>query len=156
MGPSIDFRLQSTRMSGPLVVSPTLTIPAAELRWTAVRASGPGGQNVNKVSSKVELRFDFESSAVLSAETKARLRSLLRSRLDAEGSLVVTSQATRDQQRNLEDARAKLAELVAQASHRPKRRKATRPSFSAREARLKEKRHQSSRKDHRRPGRGDE
>jgi len=141
-------------MSAPLVVSPTLTIPAAELRWTAVRSSGPGGQNVNKVSSKVELRFDFERSAVLSAETKARLRSLLHARLDAEGSLLVISQATRDRQRNLEDARAKLAELVASATRRPKRRKATRPPFSAGEARLEQKRRQSGRKELRRVGRG--
>jgi ribosome-associated protein len=156
VGPWIDFRLQSSVMSAPLIVSPTLTIPAAELRWTSVRASGPGGQNVNKVSSKVELHFDFEGSAVLSAETKARLRALAQSRLDAEGHLVVVSQATRDRQRNLEDARAKLAEIVAHACQRPKRRKATRPPFSAGEARLRDKRHHANRKEHRRSSKGDE
>jgi ribosome-associated protein len=144
-------------MSDPLVVSPTLTIPAAELRWASVRSSGPGGQNVNKVSSKVELRFDFEASAVLSAETKARLRQLSQSRLDAEGQLLIVSQATRDRQRNLEDARAKLAAMVALACHRPKRRKATRPPFSAGQERLRDKRKQADRKQHRRPtGKGDE
>ncbi|SRR6266511_1401741 len=137
-------------VSDPLIVSRALTIPADELRWTAVRSSGPGGQNVNKVSSKVELRFDFEKSRVLQEETKARLRVLARSRLDAEGRILLVSQATRDRQRNLEDARAKLAELVAQAYQRPKRRRATRPSLGATEARLREKRHHARRKDERR------
>jgi ribosome-associated protein len=144
-------------MSEPLVVSPALTIPGAELRWASVRASGPGGQNVNKVSSKVELRFDFEGSTALTAEIKVRLRHLAQSRLDSEGSLLIVSQVTRDRQRNLEDARAKLAAMIAQASIRPKRRKATRPTFSAKQERLREKRKQSDRKVHRRSaGRGDE
>src|ERR1700704_5966774 len=118
-------------MSEPLPVSQALIIPADELRWTSVRSSGPGGQNVNKVSSKVELRFDFERSRVLDAETKARLRALARTRLDAEGQILIVSQATRDRQRNLEDARAKLGEVVLRACVRPKRRRPTRPSFGA-------------------------
>jgi ribosome-associated protein len=140
-------------VSQPLVVSSTLTIPADELRWTSVRSSGPGGQNVNKVSSKVELRFDFERSRVLGADTKMRLRALAGSRLDAEGQILIVSQATRDRQRNLEDARAKLGVLVLQASERPKRRRATRPSRGATETRLREKRLHSARKRdrHRRP-----
>jgi ribosome-associated protein len=133
-------------MSEPLVVSRALTIPADELRWTSVRSSGPGGQNVNKVSSKVELRFDFERSRVLREDTKARLRGLAQGRLDAEGRILVVSQATRDRQRNLEDARAKLAELVTRACVRPKRRRPTRPSRGATENRLSEKRHHSARK----------
>jgi ribosome-associated protein len=144
-------------VSEPLVVSPAVTIPGAELRWASVRASGPGGQNVNKVSSKVELRFDFESSSVLAPDIKSRLRLLAQSRLDAEGNLLIVSQVTRDRQRNLEDARAKLAALVVQASLRPKRRKPTRPSFSAKQERLKDKRKQSDRKVRRRSaGKGDE
>lgn len=143
-------------MSVPLVVSPALTIPAAELRWLSVRASGPGGQNVNKVSSKIELRFDFERSAVLSGETKARLRALSQGRLDAEGSIRIVSQVSRDRQRNLEDARAKLALLVAKACQRPKRRRPTRPSFSATESRLRDKKHHAVRKQHRKSsGEGD-
>jgi ribosome-associated protein len=127
-----------------------LTIPADELRWTSVRSSGPGGQNVNKVSSKVELRFDFERSRVLAADVKARLRAIAATRLDASGHLLIVSQATRDRQRNLEDARAKLVELVVRASFRPKRRRATRPSYGATETRLKEKRIHSTRKRNRR------
>src|SRR5450432_823154 len=98
-------------MSGPLVVA-HLVIPEAELRWTAVRASGPGGQNVNKVASKIDLRFDFEQSAALTAELKARLRITAAARLDADGRLQITSQLTRNQPDNLEDARQKLAELL--------------------------------------------
>src|SRR5262249_6091041 len=133
-------------MSDPLVVSAVLVIPADELHFTSVRSSGPGGQNVNKVSSKVELRFDFERSRVLAADAKARLRALAAGRLDREGHVLVVSQATRDRQRNLEDARAKLAELLARASERPKRRRPTRPSRSAQETRLQEKRHHATRK----------
>lgn len=133
-------------MSDPLVVSPSLTVPANELRMTAVRASGPGGQNVNKVASKVELRFDFEQSRVLSVEQKARLRSFARARLDAEGAILIVSQLTRDRQRNLEDARAKLAELIVASGKRPKRRKPTKPSRGAKESRLSDKRHHSDRK----------
>jgi ribosome-associated protein len=140
-------------MSAPLVVSTSLTIPAAELRWVAVRSSGPGGQNVNKVSSKVELRFDFERSAVLSGDTKDRLRGLSQSRLDSEGNILIVSQATRDRQRNLEDARAKLADLVARACERPKRRRATRTTRAAIEARLRDKRHQAAQKVRRRGSR---
>jgi ribosome-associated protein len=133
-------------VSQPLAVSHALTIPADELRWTSVRSSGPGGQNVNKVSSKVELRFDFERSRVLDVDTKARLRSIAAARLDAEGHILIVSQATRDRQRNLDDARAKLGELVLRALLRPKRRRATRPSFGATQTRLREKRHHADRK----------
>ncbi|HKQ70862.1 MAG TPA: alternative ribosome rescue aminoacyl-tRNA hydrolase ArfB [Polyangiaceae bacterium] len=130
----------------PLVVSSSLVIPAAELRWTAVRSSGPGGQNVNKVSSKVELRFDFERSVVLRDDTKARLRAIAAGRLDAAGQILIVSQATRDRQRNLDDARAKLVELVVRASHRPKTRRPTRPSRGATQSRLDDKRAHSNRK----------
>lgn len=133
-------------MSDALLVSPTLTIPANELRFTSVRASGPGGQNVNKVASKVELRFDFERSRVLGEELRARLRTVARGRLDADGAILIVSQLTRDRQRNLEDARQKLVELLIAAGRRPKRRRPTRPSKGATESRLQEKRRQSDRK----------
>ena len=106
-------------MSGALVVA-QVVIPEAELRWTAVRASGPGGQNVNKVSSKIDLRFDFEDSSALSDELKARLRSKAAARLDAEGQIQITSQLTRNQSDNLEDARQKLAVLLRSAMTTPK------------------------------------
>lgn len=124
----------------------TLTIPARELEWTAVRASGPGGQNVNKVSSKVELRFDFEESESLSPAVKARLRALAQHRLDAEGRILITSQVTRNQPQNLQDARLRLAELIAKAMVAPKRRRPTRPSKAAKRARIADKRLQSKKK----------
>src|ERR1017187_2743628 len=99
-------------MSEPLVINAQLTIPASDLHWTAVRASGPGGQNVNKVSSKIELRFDLANSKALDGPTRARLRALAGSRLDGQGVLTIISQITRDRPRNLQDARDKLAELI--------------------------------------------
>jgi ribosome-associated protein len=129
-----------------LLPSVTLTVPARELEWTAVRASGPGGQNVNKVSSKVELRFDFEQSEALSPTIKARLRALAQHRLDAEGRILITSQVTRNQPQNLEDARTRLAELIAKALVTPKRRRPTRPSKAAKRRRVNDKRIQSKKK----------
>ncbi len=127
-------------MSADLIVSSSLTIPAAELSFSAVRASGPGGQNVNKVATKVELRFELAESAVLPPAVKARLASLARSRIDAHGRLVVACDATRSQSRNLELARAKLCELLRAALIVPKRRRATKPSSSARRKRVENKR----------------
>ena len=115
----------------PSAPSTLVSIPARELEWTAVRASGPGGQNVNKVSSKVELRFDFEESEALPASVKTRLRALAQHRLDAEGRILITSQVTRNQPQNLEDARSRLADLIAKAMVVPKRRRPTRPSKAA-------------------------
>jgi ribosome-associated protein len=126
-------------VSGPLVVA-HLIIPEAELRWTAVRASGPGGQNVNKVSSKVDLRFDFERSEALAPLLKERLRASAGSRLDAEGRIQITSQLTRNQSDNLEDARAKLAALLLAATITPKRRRKTKPSRAKKAKRVAEKR----------------
>ncbi len=124
---------------GPLLVA-HLVIPEAELRWTAVRASGPGGQNVNKVASKVDLRFDFEQSDALTGELKARIRASAVARLDAEGKLHITSQLTRNQPDNLEDARQKLAEILRAALVTPKRRRKTKPSRAKKAARVAEKR----------------
>lgn len=133
-------------MSEPLVVDARVTIPAGDLAWTAARASGPGGQNVNKVSSRVDLRFDLAGTRALDGATKARLRALAANLLDADGRLIVRSQATRDQVRNLEDARAKLRELVLRALTVPKARRATKPSRGARARRLDAKHHQSTKK----------
>jgi ribosome-associated protein len=133
-------------MSEPLDIDGVVTIPGAELSWTSVRASGPGGQNVNKVASKVELRFDLAGSRALSPDVKARVRALAGWRVDAEGRLVLVSQLTRDRARNLEDARAKLAALVRIALHPPRKRKATRPSLGAKRRRLEDKRKHGEKK----------
>jgi ribosome-associated protein len=130
----------------PLRINERVTLPAVDLSWTAVRASGPGGQNVNKVASKVELRFDLAGTSALDALTKERLRSIAASRLAADGFLVITSQKTRDQAKNLDDAREKLSELVVRALHRPKVRRPTRPSRGMVRARLEDKRRQGEKK----------
>lgn len=133
-------------MPAPLVVNADVAVPADALTVTAVRASGPGGQNVNKVSSKVELRVDLAAVTGLPDDARARLALLAAPRLDAEGKLLVTSQRTRDRERNLEDARAKVIALIEKALIRPVPRKPTKPSRSAVRRRLSDKRHAAERK----------
>jgi ribosome-associated protein len=130
----------------PLTISDRLTLPAACLTWAATRASGPGGQNVNKVSSKVELRFDVVGCDVLDYATKDRLRALASGMLDGEGRILIVSQKTRDQPKNLDDARDKLRELILRALVRPKKRRPTRPSRGAVARRLDEKSRASQKK----------
>lgn len=123
-----------------LQVTAKLWLPARDLSYSAVRASGPGGQNVNKVATKVELRFDLAGCATLDDLTKERLRQLAGSRLTQDGELLIVAQETRSQAQNLELARAKLVELVKAALHRPKKRRPTKPSRGSEERRLKAKR----------------
>lgn len=134
-----------------LSVSPTVTIPARELRWSASRSGGPGGQNVNKVSSKVDLRFDLEASEALTDAQKSRLRAAARNRLDEDGAIQIVVQDTRDQQKNLELARARLAELIRKSIVVPKARKKTRPSLGAKRRRLNDKKRVGDKKRDRRP-----
>jgi ribosome-associated protein len=124
----------------PLAVTSKLLIPASDLSWTAARSSGPGGQNVNKVSTKVELRFDLARTLVLGPSQKARLRALAGRRLDAEGCVRIVSQRTRDQVRNLDDALGKLAAMVREALIPPRPRRPTRPTQGARRRRMDDKR----------------
>lgn len=129
-----------------LTVTSTVVIPARELRWTAARSGGPGGQNVNKVSSKVDLRFDLEHTEVLSGMQKTRLREAVKNRLDEEGAIQIVVQETRDQQKNLAIALEKLAELVRACLKPPKVRRATKPSLGAKRRRLDDKKRQSDKK----------
>ncbi len=134
----------------PLVIDETVTIPESDLSWTATRSSGPGGQNVNKVSSRIELRFDLPGTRAIDAGAKARLRLLARSFMDAEGKILIKSDKTRDQPRNLADAREKLRQLVVQALVVPKSRRATKPSRAQKARRLNDKRHHAAKKEGRR------
>ena len=126
-----------------LVVNDELIIPGSELRISFARSGGPGGQNVNKVSSKVDLRWAPAASAVLTDVDREWLLKRLAIRLTSEGDLVVTSSRTRDQVRNREDALEKLAQTIRKALLRPKHRRRTRPSRAAIEQRLQEKKQRS-------------
>lgn len=137
-------------MNEPLIINATVQIPPADLAITAARSSGPGGQNVNKVATKIELRFNLPGTRALSEATKERLRALGRSRLDADGWLLVTSQLTRDQSRNLEDARDKLRALILRALERPTPRRPTRPTRASKERRVADKRQRAATKQLRR------
>jgi ribosome-associated protein len=137
-------------MSEDLLIRSGVAIPARDLSFRALRASGPGGQNVNKVSSKVELSFDLNANTSLRPEVKARLRRQNPSRLSSDGALVITCQTTRSQQQNLEEARGILSALVITALTVPKRRKPTKPSRAAKRRRLDDKRKQSDKKRERR------
>jgi ribosome-associated protein len=127
-------------MAEPIRIARGIVVPEAAIEWRAVRSSGPGGQNVNKVASKVELRVDLAAVAGLSAPARSRLEALAAPRVDAEGRLLVTSQRTRDQHRNLEDARDKVRKLVERAMREPRPRRLTQPSRAAAERRLRKKR----------------
>ncbi len=133
-------------MEDDLPIDARLTIAGDLLSFRAVRSGGPGGQNVNKVSTKVVLRFDLDACGEIAEPVKARLRSLARSYLDSEGCVVVTSEATRSQTRNLEDAREKLAALVRRALVVPKKRRPTKPTAGSRRRRVDEKRKRSETK----------
>lgn len=113
-----------------LRISPTLVVPEQALRWHAVRSGGPGGQNVNKLATKVELRLCLAESA-LPEGVRQRLVAKERRRLSAEGELVVTCDVTRSQAQNLAEARRKLAELIRAVLVPPRRRRPTKPSRAA-------------------------
>jgi ribosome-associated protein len=133
-----------------LIVRPGVVVPADALSMQASRSGGPGGQNVNKVSSKVELRVELERIAGLDAGAIGRLRALTAGRLDAEGRLLVVSQRSRDQRANLEDAREKVRALVLRALEVPRRRRPTRPTRGSTERRLAEKKRHGRQKASRR------
>ena len=126
-----------------LEVTASITIPDDELIERFVRASGPGGQNVNKVSSAVELRFDAAQSPSLPDAVRARLLARRDRRITFEGVIVISAQRFRTQDRNREDARERLAALIVAATKVPKKRIATRPTKGSKEKRLTGKRERS-------------
>ena len=135
---------------GALAVTGTVSIPRAELQYRATRAGGAGGQHVNTSSTRIELLWNVATSQALDEEARARVSTKLASRLDAEGNVRVVSSARRSQAQNREAAEARLAELVRGALVVPRRRKPTRPTRAAKEARLGEKRKRSETKRQRR------
>ena len=129
-----------------LVVNSRIRIPESELQWSFARSSGPGGQNVNKVSSKAVLRWQVTDSPALPEDVRARFLSRYRSRLTTDGALVITSQRYRDQPRNIDDAKDKLAAMIAAVAVAPKKRKPTKPSRAAVARRLESKQAKSRKK----------
>jgi ribosome-associated protein len=135
---SVDIYANSDRWPVVIRITDNLAIDEREVEERFVRASGPGGQNVNKVATAVELRFDVRASS-LPSDVKDRLLVLAASRVTADGVLLIDSREHRTQARNREAARERLVELIAQAAKTPRRRKATRPGRAAREKRLEAK-----------------
>ncbi len=133
-----------------LTITPTLTIPDDEFAWTYVRAGGPGGQNVNKVSSKAVLRWNFDASPSIPPDIKARFRQREGGRITSTGDVLITSQRFRDQERNRQDCLEKLAALLQAAAVPPRRRKKTRPTKGSVERRLQAKKQRSGAKASRR------
>jgi ribosome-associated protein len=124
-------------------VTDDIAIDEREIEESFIRASGPGGQNVNKLATAVQLRFDVRRSPSLPAAVAIRLEKLAGHRLTNDGVLVITAQRHRTQERNRADALARLVELVAQAAVVPKRRRPTRPTFASRLRRLEGKKHRA-------------
>ena len=123
----------------PLSVTPGVEIPDSDVALSFVRSSGPGGQNVNKVASAVQLRFDLQRSSALAPEVKARLRALSGRRLTNEGAILIIARNHRTQESNRREAEARLTDLIKRALIPPKPRKATKPTRAARERRLEQK-----------------
>jgi ribosome-associated protein len=137
------------------VVGEGLTVPLRELRFEFARASGPGGQNVNKRSTRATLRFSASSSPSLPADMRARLLARVGRRLVVGGELVISSQRFRDQGRNVADCLEKLRALLHEAALPPRPRRPTRPSRAAGERRVRDKRLRSEAKRRRRPAEDD-
>lgn len=139
-------------MEDALVVSTTVSIPRTELAFRASRAGGAGGQHVNTSSTRIELLWNVRTTSALDADARHRVETKLASRLDGEGNLRVVSSARRSQLQNREAAEERLIELVRAALVVPKKRRATKPTRAAKEARLAGKRLQSERKRRRKSG----
>jgi ribosome-associated protein len=126
-----------------IAINDDLALDERELSETFIRASGPGGQNVNKVASAAQLRFDLRGSSSLPEPVKARAARLAGHRLTEDGVIVITARRFRSQERNRADARDRLVMLIRRAAEPPKPRRRTRPSAGQREARLATKAHRS-------------
>jgi ribosome-associated protein len=132
-------------------ITPTIAIPERELDEHFIRATGPGGQNVNKVATAVQLRFDVAGSPSLPAAVRSRLQRLAGRRMTSDGVLVIDARRYRTQERNRQDALNRLVMLIQRAAQAPKSRKATRPTLASKQRRLDSKRQRAETKRTRRP-----
>jgi len=139
-----------------LEVTPSVVIPDTDLSFAFVRASGPGGQNVNKVSSAVQLRFDMQGSTAISDAVKNRLRALAGRRLTDDGAILIIARNQRSQDHNRREALERLTELIQRALIVPKTRRATKPTRASRERRLDTKSRQQQIKQRRNKVRWDD
>lgn len=133
-----------------LDITETVVVPDSEIDERFVRSSGPGGQNVNKVATAVQLRFDVAHTTALEEDVKQRLRAIAGSRMTDDGVLVIDARSHRTQVQNREEARERLAELIRRALVRPKRRRKTKPGAASVQRRLDSKKRRSDTKRNRR------
>jgi ribosome-associated protein len=132
--------LERRDVPGTILVTPSIVLDEAELEEVFVRSPGPGGQNVNKVSTAVQLRFPLARTTSLPEDVRRRLRGFAGRRVNSDGWLVIEASRFRSQARNRADARDRLVDLIRKAAHPPKARKPTRPTAGSKERRLKDKR----------------
>jgi len=134
-----------------LVVNDSVSIPLSEFDFEYMRSSGPGGQNVNKTSTKVRLRWSVVDSPSINEGLLQRIQENYRSRITGDGEFLVTSQRTRDRETNRTDCLEKLAEMIRQVATPPRKRRPTRPTRGSKERRLQNKKKRSRQKEMRRP-----
>jgi ribosome-associated protein len=127
-----------------LQVTPSLSIPFQDLRFEFIHASGPGGQNVNKLATAVQLRYDVRNSSSIPEDVKARLIHLAGSKISTDGILLILAKRYRSQERNRTDALERFSRLVLRASELPRPRRPTQPGPAARQRRLASKKHRST------------
>ena len=131
-------------------ISDTIWLDESEIRFDFIRSSGPGGQNVNKVSSAVQLRFDAAKSSALNDDIRRRLKRIAGRRMTSQGVLIIKAHRYRTQERNRQDAIDRMAALIRQAAEKPRQRRRTRPSAAVKQKRLAAKRHRAEVKRRRR------
>ncbi|HYF97844.1 MAG TPA: alternative ribosome rescue aminoacyl-tRNA hydrolase ArfB [Coxiellaceae bacterium] len=150
-------KLEPTRLlwqTSPMIkITPKITIAESELVFSFVRSPGPGGQNVNKVATAAELRFDLKNSSALPEEVRTRLYKMAANKINQQGELIIKAVLYRSQERNKQDALKRLAALIKLASISPKKRKKTKPTKSSVEERLAQKKQRSRIKSLRKMGR---